>query len=246
MNEREYILRRCGSLLPQMTEAQAEQFLVYDRMLVEKNKVMNLTAITEFTEVVRKHFVDSLMITEAMTGEELARPLKVVDLGTGAGFPGIPLKIAYPQLEVVLVDSLAKRVHFLEEVIEALGLTGIRAIHGRAEDLGRSPEHREQYDLCVSRAVANLATLSEYCLPLVKPGGIFLPYKSGEGAEETEAARHAIFLCAGKAEQIAAYELPREADEEEMRRTLIRIRKTGPISKKYPRNAGKPSKDPLK
>ncbi|MBQ9562927.1 MAG: 16S rRNA (guanine(527)-N(7))-methyltransferase RsmG [Lachnospiraceae bacterium] len=245
MNEAAYILDKVGRVLPGMTEAQAEQFLRYEQMLVEKNKVMNLTAITEFPDVVRKHFVDSLMITEAIPAEKLQEPCKAIDLGTGAGFPGIPLKIAYPQIGMVLVDSLAKRVRFLQEVIDALGLTGVTAIHARAEDLGRDPKHREQYDLCVSRAVANLATLSEYCMPLVKPGGIFLPYKSGEGRTEAEEAKPAIFLCAGKTEQIAEYELPGEPEEEVMKRTLILIRKTGPISKKYPRNAGKPAKDPL-
>ena len=246
MNEKAYLYEKLSPLVPDLTEKQTEQFLLYYQMLVEKNKVMNLTAITEFPDVVRKHFADSLMLKEAISPKEFAKPLRVTDLGTGAGFPGIPLKIAYPELDMTLVDSLAKRVRFLEEVTDALGLTGIRAIHARAEDLGRDASHREQYDLCVSRAVANLSTLSEYCLPLVKPGGLFVSYKSGEGADEAEQAKHAIFLCAGKTEEIAAYDLPGDPDEEEIRRTLIKIRKTGPISRKYPRNAGKPAKDPLK
>ena len=171
-----------------LSEKQIEQFTKYYEMLVEKNKVMNLTAITEFDEVLEKHFLDSVSLIRA---KDLHESLTVLDLGTGAGFPGIPLKIVFPELKVTLADSLNKRVLFLQEVIEELELKDIEAVHGRAEDLARDKQYREQYDLCVSRAVANLSTLSEYCLPFVKIGGEFISYKSGDCEEEAAAAKSA-------------------------------------------------------
>ena len=174
-----------------LNEGQIQQFASYYEILIQKNEVMNLTAITEFEDVVRKHFVDSLTIKnllEPKAGEYW------LDLGTGAGFPGIPLKIVYPELKLVLLDSLNKRVKFLQEVIEKLDLKKIDAVHGRAEELARKAEYREQFDCCVSRAVANLASLSEYCLPFVKPGGCFVPYKSEKIQEEIKGAeRQSVF-----------------------------------------------------
>lgn len=223
-----------------LSERQMEQFYQYYEMLVEWNQVMNLTAITEMTEVVTKHFVDSLSLKKAVSDLE-DKPWKIMDVGTGAGFPGIPLKIAFPQLEITLLDSLNKRIRFLDAVIEKLELKCIKAVHGRAEDYGRDGKYREQYDLCVSRAVANLSTLSEYCLPFVKTGGYFIPYKSGKVEEELAAASGAVKKLGSEVERTEDFLLP-NGDE----RTLVVIRKNKVLEKRYPRKAGLPGKDPLK
>lgn len=220
---------------------QINQFYQYYELLDEWNKVMNLTAITDQKEVITKHFVDSLALVKAM-GEISTKEYKIIDIGTGAGFPGIPLKIAFPQLKITLMDSLNKRIKFLNEVIEQLGLKEITAMHSRAEDLGRDKDYREKYDLSVSRAVANLSTLSEYCMPFVKPGGFFISYKSGKIEEELSSAKHAIFLLGGKVNRIESFTL----DGAEAERTLIKIEKVSEISKRYPRKAGVPGKEPLK
>ncbi|MBQ3558440.1 MAG: 16S rRNA (guanine(527)-N(7))-methyltransferase RsmG [Agathobacter sp.] len=220
----------------ELSEEQLEQFRIYYEMLVEKNKVMNLTGITEWDEVLEKHFLDSISLIRAV---DLNQELSVMDMGTGAGFPGIPLKIAFPNLKVTLADSLNKRVLFLQEVIEALKLEGIEAIHGRAEDLARDKKYREQYDLSVSRAVANLSTLSEYCLPFVKIGGQFISYKSGEIEEEVASSKSAVFLLGGKVKEIVKFELG------ESGRSFIVIDKVKGTPKTYPRKAGTPSKKPL-
>lgn len=224
-----------------LEETQINQFFKYYELLIERNKVMNLTAITRMDEVITKHFVDSLTLVKAV--KDLgSKALRVIDVGTGAGFPGIPLKIAFPNLNITLMDSLNKRVNFLNDVIQELGLKEICAIHGRAEDLGRQAAHREQYDLCVSRAVANLSTLSEYCLPFVKVGGAFIPYKSGKIEEELREAKHAVFLLGGKLEENVTFLLPGSEAE----RTLVKIEKVSQIGKRYPRKAGLPGKEPLK
>ena len=224
-----------------LENSQINQFYQYYELLDEWNKVMNLTAITDQNEVITKHFVDSLALVKAM-GEISTKEYKIIDIGTGAGFPGIPLKIAFPQLKITLMDSLNKRIKFLNEVIEQLGLKEITAVHSRAEDLGRDKDYREQYDLSVSRAVANLSTLSEYCMPFVKPGGFFISYKSGKIVEELSSAKHAIFLLGGKVNRIESFTL----DGAEAERTLIKIEKVSEISKRYPRKAGVPGKEPLK
>lgn len=218
------------------TDTQLEQFRLYYEMLVEKNKVMNLTGITEWNEVLEKHFLDSISLIRAV---DLEKNLTVIDMGTGAGFPGIPLKIAFPKLKVTLADSLNKRVIFLQEVIDALKLEEIEAIHGRAEDLARDKKYREQYDLSVSRAVANLSTLSEYCLPFVKIGGQFISYKSGEIEEEIVSSKSAVFLLGGKIKDTVKFELG------ESGRSFVVIDKVKGTPKTYPRKAGTPSKKPL-
>ena len=177
-----------------LTDKQKQQFDKFYELLVEWNKVMNLTGITEYEEVNEKHFVDSLSIVKAL---DMKSVKSVIDVGTGAGFPGIPLKIAFPHLKVVLLDSLNKRINFLNTVIAEMGLTDIKTIHGRAEDYAIQTEYREKFDLCVSRAVANLSTLSEYCLPYVSADGLFVPYKSGEIDEELENSKKAVKILGG-------------------------------------------------
>ena len=219
-------------------QIQKKQFISYYEILVEWNKVMNLTGITEYEEVNEKHFVDSLSIVKAI---DINKVESIIDIGTGAGFPGIPLKIAFPHLKVVLLDSLNKRIKFLDTVIDELGLNGIKTIHGRAEDFAKREEYREKFDLCVSRAVANLATLSEYCIPYVKKEGLFVPYKSGEIEEELEQSKKAVHVLGAKIKDVVKFQLPGS----EIGRSFIVINKIQNTAKKYPRKAGLPSKEPI-
>lgn len=221
---------------------QKQQFLTYYEYLVEKNKVMNLTAITEYEEVITKHFLDSLAVvkTSCFKPEKLAGK-RLIDIGTGAGFPGIPLKIAFPEMEILLLDSLNKRINFLNEVTEMLGLTNINTVHGRAEDYAKQKGYRESFDFCVSRAVANLSTLSEYCIPFVKQGGCFISYKSGSVDQELIQAEKAVKILGGQREEVVRFSLA----DTDMDRSFVVIHKAKPTPKKYPRKAGLPSKEPL-
>lgn len=225
----------------ELNEKQIGQFQDYYHLLIEWNSFMNLTAITEPEEVVMKHFVDSVSLVKALP-QLTDKEFSVIDVGTGAGFPGIPLKIVFPQLRITLLDSLNKRVNFLNEVITALSLEGISAVHGRAEDLAQNKEYREQFDLCVSRAVANLTTLSEYCLPFVKRDGYFISYKSEKITEEYECAKNAIRILGGSFDRQVDFYLP----ESDIYRNLFMIHKVEATPKKYPRKAGLPSKEPIK
>ncbi|MCD7806336.1 MAG: 16S rRNA (guanine(527)-N(7))-methyltransferase RsmG [Lachnospiraceae bacterium] len=220
-----------------LTEHQKDQFLQYYNLLIEWNSVMNLTAITNFEEVCEKHFADSVSLVK---GVDLSICTTLIDVGTGAGFPGIPLKIVFPHLKVTLLDSLNKRVNFLNEVTEKLQLENVTALHGRAEDFARNPAYREKYDICVSRAVANMSTLSEYCLPFVRRGGYFVPYKSQKGLEEIGEAAKAISLLGGAYEKKVEFHLG-----EEEYRVLFLIDKVKATPKKYPRKAGLPAKEPI-
>lgn len=235
----EQLKQKANELGIELTQKQLEQLKSFYEMLIEKNKVMNLTAITEWDEVVDKHFIDSISLVKAA---DLSGKKYLLDVGCGAGFPGIPLKIAFPELKIVLLDSLNKRIQFLNEVIESLSLKDIKALHGRAEDYAKRPEYREKFDLCVSRAVANMTTLSEYCIPYVKEGGYFISYKSGKVMEEIKEVDKALFLLGGKKEKILSFMLP----QTEIERDFVVIKKIKKTPKKYPRKAGLPAKEPLK
>lgn len=240
LTEFEQGLRELGITLEQ---TQMDAFLKYYELLVEWNSFMNLTAITEFKEVCIKHFLDSLSLIKVMNCHQ---NLTLIDIGTGAGFPGIPLKIAFPELKITLLDSLGKRVKFLNEVINQLGLKDIEAIHGRAEDYAMSKASplslRETFDVCVSRAVANLATLSELCIPFVKLSGSFVSYKAGDCGEEIKEAAKAVDKMGGKTEIIEEYMVPTS----DIYRVLLKITKEKATPKAYPRKAGTPAKEPVK
>ena len=213
------------------------QFYSFYNKMIEKNKVMNLTSITEFDEVIDKHFLDSISLNRVI---DFTQPLEVLDIGTGAGFPGIPLKIAYPDIQLTLMDSVNKKIVYLNEVVEELGLTSVNTIHARAEELARNQLYREKFNLCVSRAVANLSTLLEYCLPFVQIGGKFVSYKSGEVEEEVKESKRACFLLGGKIKEIHKFDL------KDNKRSFIVIEKIKTTPKTYPRKSGTPSKLPLK
>lgn len=226
------------SLGVNLTERQIECFMIYYEMLAEWNQVMNLTSIIEYDDVMKKHFVDSISLVKAY---DVTKKASVIDVGTGAGFPGLALKIAFPDLQVTLLDSLNKRIQFLDAVINKLGLSGVETIHGRAEDYARPGKLRESFDLCVSRAVANLSTLSEYCLPFLKLKGLFISYKSEKVFEEMAAAEKAVTVLGGRLKEQIEFQLP----DSDIYRNLVIIEKTGKTPGKYPRKAGLPSREPL-
>lgn len=217
----------------------AEQFGKYFNLLIDWNEKINLTAITEEQDVITKHFLDSLMCLESGV---ISDDASVIDVGTGAGFPGIPLKIAKDGLNVTLLDSLAKRLNFLNEVIDNLNLKNIKTVHARAEDGGKDDGLREKFDVAVSRAVANLSTLSELCLPFVKVGGYFVSMKGPGAEEEISNAKNAIKILGGEIERVVPYDIPTT----DLQHNLVIIKKISPIPQKYPRNAPKPAKQPLK
>lgn len=236
-NMKEFV-DNCKKMNIELSEKQQQQFIKYYEILVEWNSFMNLTGITEFEEVLKKHFEDSLELVRVL---DLEKVESLMDVGTGAGFPGVPLKIAFPHIKVVLLDSLGKRVKFLNHVIEQLGLENITAIHGRAEDFAKNPEYREQFDVTVSRAVANLSSLSEYCIPYTKVKGHFVSYKSGKIEEELEQAGKAITVLGGKVECVEKFLLA----DSDMERSFVVIKKEKSTPKKYPRKAGLPSREPI-
>ena len=222
----------------ELSDQQENKLKEYYKILVEENKKMNLTSITEYEDVVWKHFLDSALIMKdsLWNGKN-----KVFDVGTGAGFPGIVLAILNPESKFVLLDSLNKRVDFLKQVCDKLKINNVTAIHGRAEDYAKDAAYREKYDLCVSRAVANLATLSEYCLPYVKVDGMFIPYKSGEIDEEVKGSKKAVKVLGGEIEDVVKFELPGT----DIGRSFVKIHKVKNTAKKYPRKAGMPSREPI-
>ncbi len=251
-------IKKCGQFGLHLSDQQLSQFIEYYKLLVEWNSFMNLTAITDFDEVVLKHFVDSLAIYqfkefkklcqvpgkgEAMTQiQKENHDISLIDIGTGAGFPGIPLKITFPELKVTLLDSLQKRINYLDAVIEKLELKNIEAVHGRAEDYGVNPLYREKYSFCVSRAVAHLSTLSELCLPFVKENGYFISYKSGKLTEELLESKKAISILGGEIREQLEYELP----DSDIHRNLLFVKKNKMTPGQYPRKAGTPKREPIR
>ena len=250
--EKQKFIEYLSKINVNLDDLQCEQLDKYYKVLVEWNEFMNLTGITDYEEVQIKHFADSLALKVAVDNVpskyadiksviDFSKDMSIIDVGTGAGFPGLPLKIAHPQINVVLLDSLNKRVKFLNQVIEELGLTGIETVHSRAEDGGRNNDLREHFDVSVSRAVANLATLVEYNLPFVKVGGYFVAYKSGDIDEELVNAKKAVSVLGGTIEEVKKFQLPGT----DIDRSLVYIKKIKPTSGKFPRKAGLPSKEPV-
>lgn len=219
-------------------DTKLQKFYMFYEMLVEKNKVMNLTGITDKKEVISKHFVDSILLMRESCFENVT---SCIDVGTGAGFPGIPLAIMNPDIRFVLLDSLNKRIQFILNVKDVLGLTNLEAYHGRAEEFGKMAEYREQFDICVSRAVANLSSLSEFCIPFVKPSGYFVSYKSQSVDEEIESAEHAVSILGGRLENTVSFNLP----DTDIFRSFVLVRKIKNTPEKYPRGGGKILKKPL-
>ena len=238
MNKNEYIIDRLKSIDIVINEDQAQQFVRFYELMVEKNKVMNLTSITDFQEVVEKHFMDSLMVNHVVhfIGTE-----SVIDVGTGAGFPGIPLKIIFPDLDLVLMDSVNKRLKFIDEVVVDLNLQKVRTVHARAEDMANQKEYRENFDYCLSRAVANLSTLAELCLPFVKIGGKFISYKAGEIEEEVSSSALAAKILGDSKWTVQYFNIP----DTQIQRSFVSCVKTKITPKKYPRKAGLPGKEPI-
>ncbi len=254
--EVEKFRRDCRDMGISLSEKQLGQFALFTDLLLSWNEVMNLTAITELPEILQKHYLDSCSLVKVFhgstVGEEsssdsssapnlLSPKCRLIDVGTGAGFPGIPLAICFPKAEIVLMDSLKKRVDFLNHVIAELGLSNVSAVHARAEELAHNKTYREKFDLCCSRAVADLRVLSEYCIPFLKKDGYFVSYKSEKLEEELPAAEKAISVLGGKVIKQERFSLGEEAQQ----RVLLVIQKKKETPKKYPRKAGTPAKEPI-
>ena len=233
-----YLVNLCDMFHVKLSDGQVDQFNRYYELLVKKNEVMNLTAITDYHEVCLKHFADSISLSQYF---DMSSVDSLIDVGTGAGFPGLVLKIIFPEISVVLVDSLNKRVRFLNDVISELNLTGVSAIHGRAEDLAHNISYREKFDLVVARAVTNMSSLSEYCIPFVKIGGIFAAYKASECDDEVSDSYNAIRILGGAFAEVKECKLP----ESDIVRKFVLIKKLNFTPIGYPRKAGLPTKEPL-
>ena len=222
----------------EFTEGQYEQFIKYMRLLQEWNEKINLTAITEDEEVVKKHFIDCI---KAFKSDKIKNAKTIIDVGTGAGFPGLPIAIMNPNVEVTLLDSLNKRINFLNLVVRELGLKNVKTIHSRAEDGARKPELREKFDIATSRAVANMAVLSEFCMPYVKKGGYFVALKGPSIDEELENGSNAIKILGGELKDIIEISI----EETDLKHNIVEVKKIKTCPKTYPRKAGTPSKKPL-
>ena len=238
MDERELLIEGAAILGLNLSDEQVNQLLRYKELLLEWNQKLNLTAITDHKEIITKHFLDCLTINQAIKIDNVK---SLVDIGTGAGFPGLVIKIAYPHIDITLVDSLNKRLNFLNEVIKDLKLEKVRCVHSRAEDLGKREEYREVFDMCASRAVANLAVLSEYTLPFVKQGGYLIALKGQKLNEELEQGEKAIHILGGKLEEIVDVQVPFT----DLNHRIAKILKVKTTGRQYPRKAGEPTKNPL-
>ena len=232
-----HLLEAVKSLGMELSEEQIRQFEAYRAGVLEWNEKVNLTAITDPEEFEMKHFADSVM---SAGNDIMKNAQKIIDVGTGGGFPGIPLAILFPDKQFTLMDSLGKRIKIIDQLAKEIGIRNVELVHARAEDLAKKKEYREQYDVCVSRAVANLATLSEYCIPFVKVGGYFAPYKTAAAEEEIAEGKKALFILGGHLESVS------EFSDAELDHTILWIKKVKMTPVKYPRKAGTPSKEPLK
>ena len=239
MNYNDIMLEGFKELNIDFTSEQANKFEIYKNLIQEWNENINLTAITEDNEMAIKHFIDS---ASCFKSGKLSGELSMIDVGTGAGFPGIPLKIINENIKLTLLDSLNKRINFLQIVAENLELENIEFCHGRAEDFGQDEDYREQFDICVSRAVANLAVLTEYCLPFIKVGGYFIAQKGPKKDEELEVAKKAIEVLGGEIESVLEVKIPFS----DITHSIVLIKKVSETPKQYPRKAGKPTKKPIK
>lgn len=222
----------------ELNESQLLQFIKYKDLLLDWNKKVNLTSITDEKEIILKHFVDSISVS---CGIDIKAGTSIIDVGTGAGFPGVPIKIVFPETNITLLDSVNKKLLFIESLINELGLKDIRCVHSRAEDGGNNVKFREMYDMCISRAVANLTVLSEYCLPFVKVGGVFISLKGPEVDEEIEVSKQAVKILGGEIEEVKKIEIPYT----DIKHTLIIVKKVRQTPLQYPRKAGKASKNPI-